>query len=250
VVGIENAKHVLDPIDARWESVATGAEQAGYVAGLLLPLLLTIVVAIGVFYPALECTVGEKERGTLETTLLSPLSRSTLVVGKYLAVVSAGVASFALNFAGMSLSFVHLASQLRVGDLKISFATCALALGGAIVLAALLGAIMMPIAFFARSYKEGQSWLSPIYFATLIPAIVLANPDASLTPLSALAPLLNCALLFRESLSGDVSAFDAILVLASSAFYAALALGVATRLLDREDVATGGEVSIRSALRH
>src|SRR5690606_16844720 len=39
VVGIENAKHVLDPIDARWESVATGAEQAGYVAGLLLPLL-------------------------------------------------------------------------------------------------------------------------------------------------------------------------------------------------------------------
>ena len=44
-------------------------------------------------YPAMDLTAGEKERGTMETLLCSPVARVDLVLGKFLMVLTGLVGS-------------------------------------------------------------------------------------------------------------------------------------------------------------
>src|SRR6267154_1162473 len=53
-------------------------------------------------------TVGGKERGTMETILSSPISRMNLVLGKFLLVLSAALATAALSVMSMGISFAAL----------------------------------------------------------------------------------------------------------------------------------------------
>ena len=56
-------------------------------------------------YPAMDLTAGEKERGTIETILCSPVSRTHLVLGKFLMVLTASIATAVLAIMSMAVSF-------------------------------------------------------------------------------------------------------------------------------------------------
>ena len=51
------------------------------------------MVMLGAFHPAIDITAGERERGTLETTLSAPIARSALMAGKVARGGDAGRAS-------------------------------------------------------------------------------------------------------------------------------------------------------------
>ena len=59
----------------------------------------------GAMYPAMDLTAGEKERGTMETILSSPISRTHLVLGKFLLVLTASLVTAALSVTSMGISF-------------------------------------------------------------------------------------------------------------------------------------------------
>lgn len=240
----------LQPIVVEETSHSTSEEVANRVAGLLLPLLMLVMTALGAYYPALDVTVGEKERGTLETTLLAPVCRSVQVVGKYAAVTTCALVSFAINFTSMSFTLYHLSTQLPMKGFHLGLRAAVVIALGAIFLAAFLSAVMMLLAFLARSFKEGQAYVTPIYAMVIAPVVVAMNPEVRLTPDLALVPLVNSTLLFRESLEGRFEPLPMALALASSAAIVVLVLWAAVRILSREGVATGGEVSFFGALAH
>ena len=66
----------------------------------------------GAFYPAVDLCAGEKERGTMETLLISPASRTEIVMGKFLTVMLASVMTAMLNLVSMGLTGMQMASRL------------------------------------------------------------------------------------------------------------------------------------------
>src|SRR5207302_3855379 len=52
----------------------------------IFPFLLVMWSLAGALYPAVDLCAGEKERGTMETLLISPVSREELVFGKFLTI--------------------------------------------------------------------------------------------------------------------------------------------------------------------
>ena len=80
--------------------VATKGEQAGMLLSLFIPFVLAIWTASAAVQPAIDMTVGERERGTLESLLSLPLSRTELLLGKWLAVVSITAVGVALQVGG------------------------------------------------------------------------------------------------------------------------------------------------------
>ena len=58
--------------------VATKGEQAGMLLSLFIPFVLAIWTASAAVQPAIDMTVGERERGTLESLLSLPLTRTEL----------------------------------------------------------------------------------------------------------------------------------------------------------------------------
>ena len=93
----QKSRSYADPIKVEAEDVATAREVGGSVWSRLFPFLLVMMSLTGAFYPAIDLCAGEKERGTMETLLISPASRSEIVMGKFLTVMLASVTTAVLN---------------------------------------------------------------------------------------------------------------------------------------------------------
>src|SRR5262249_25558657 len=76
---------VIDPERARSND---DLASEGFVELLvkLFPFLLVMWSLAGALYPAVDLCAGEKERGTMETLLISPASREEIVWGKFLTI--------------------------------------------------------------------------------------------------------------------------------------------------------------------
>ena len=73
----------------------------------ILPLIVVVMVMLGAFHPAIDITAGERERGTLETTLSAPVDAARLMAGKVLAVATLAAITGLLNLASMSLTVLE-----------------------------------------------------------------------------------------------------------------------------------------------
>src|SRR5205807_2728161 len=82
-------------------------QAANEIFGLLakiLPVLLIMWSLAGALYPAIDVCAGEKERGTMETLLISPASREEIVYGKFLTIWVFSAATALLNLASMGIT--------------------------------------------------------------------------------------------------------------------------------------------------
>src|SRR5262249_54041329 len=75
---------LLKPFDVKQQNVAPPEKEAGAVLGGIIAYLVIFMCLNGGMHPAIDLTAGEKERGTMETILSSPVSRTHLVLGYFL----------------------------------------------------------------------------------------------------------------------------------------------------------------------
>jgi sodium transport system permease protein len=108
-----------------------------------------------------------------------------------------------------------------------------------VLLALFISAGMMILASFARTFKEGQSLVSPLYTAIFLPALFLQFPGIQFTPALALIPVVNVVMVFREAISGVFHWPLIAITLAVELLSVVLALRVAAAILRYEDFLIG-----------
>jgi sodium transport system permease protein len=193
----------------------------------------------------MDLTAGEKERGTMETILCSPVSRTHLVLGKFLTVLTASIATAVLAIISMTVSFgagkrMLLAFTFGAADdaLRITITGKAIASIFLVVmpLAVFFSAALLALSLFAKSFKEAQSYISPLMILVVLPAVAALLPGMELNPVLALLPVLNTSLVSKEIISGTYHWNLIAVIFLSSSVYAGVALAVAVKLFQREDV--------------
>jgi sodium transport system permease protein len=239
--GLEAA--LLRPFEVRRENVAPPAKVGGNLYGGLVPYLLILLCFTGAMYPAIDLTAGEKERGTMETILCSPVGRTELVLGKFFLVLAASLATVACSLGSM-LATAQAGSAVLTGRAlgaagglpAVSWpgvlGVCALVAP----LAVLFSAGLLTVSLFARSHKEAQSYVSPLIFIVILPAVGAVLPGVELDARLALVPILNVALAGKELVAGQFPAGMLALIFGSTCLYAAAALALAVRMFKRESV--------------
>ena len=240
-VGLDAAGRQGFWIDTR--NVAGADAMGRFILGMLLPFFLVIMLGMGAFYPAIDSTAGEREHSTWETTLTLATPRAGIVVAKYLYVATLSAAAGLLNVVAMTFSMKSILRPFgeRAADMTFAIPLSAvpvLVLGTAL-LALMVAAVMMILAAFARTFKEGQSMVSPFYIALMLPVIFLMSPGLELTPRLALIPVVNVAVMFREAMSGTYNGPLIALVTAAQAVTIGALLWLATRILGHEDLVLG-----------
>lgn len=124
-------------------------------------------------YPAIDLTAGEKERGTMETILCSPIGRLDLVLGKFLMVLTASLATVVFTLLSMGLTLLvagnflgaafgaDAAASSSGGGSGVIALLNPLGLVGMVAMiipfAVLISAAQLAICLFAKSSKEAQS---------------------------------------------------------------------------------------------
>ena len=247
---------LITPFEVKRENVAPPEKVGGNLLGGIVPYIIILLCFTGAMYPAMDLTAGEKERGTMETLLCSPVPRINLVLGKFLVVLTGSLAAMVLSLASMGISataagLFFLNGHGGAGKLAAAAAHARVSaaamptidpmgLFGVIAMvfpvAVLFSALLFTISLFAKSYKEAQSYTAPMIFFVIMPAVVGMLPGIELNTRLALVPILNLSLICKEMLSGAWHWNYIALIFGSSCFYAAVALAFAVKMFNREDV--------------
>jgi ABC-2 type transport system permease protein/sodium transport system permease protein len=206
----------------------------------LVPLILMTIT--GAVYPAIDLTAGERERGTLETLIASPVPRMQLLLAKYAAVVTVALLTAVVNLAAMvaTVSSIGLGKVL-FGDAGVSLKTLAEIIGLLVLFAAFFSAVLLAVTSFARSFKEAQAYLIPLMLLSFAPGMLSMIPGIKLQGPIVVAPLLNIVLLARDLLEpgSSVDPATAVWVVLSTALFAVAAIGVAARIFGTDAVLYG-----------
>jgi len=236
------------------EGVAPQKAMGGYLLSRILPLVIIVMIMLGAFHPAIDITAGERERGTLETTLSAPIARSALMTGKVIAVATLATLSGVLNLASMSITVLEGAKLAAPGSAPVlPWANAGAAALLVIPPAAFLFAsVMVAIGALARSFKEAQTLLTPVYFLCMAPSLLAALGDFELGGLAPFIPGIGVTLLARDVIAGHASIGATVAVFASSVAYGAAALALACRLYDSERLLGADDTGLplRAWLRH
>ncbi len=210
-----------------------------FILSMMLPYILVVSAFSGAIYAAFDQVAGEKERGTLETLLVSPASRSDIVIGKFLAVVGVCLLSSILSITGLIFSFTSKAKSfawLSQGGLHLSSAAIGVTLLVMIPLAVLFAGLLLAVSTFARNQKEAQTYLAPLFIFVLMPAMASMFIGTDVGKSIALVPVLNASIIIKQALSGSYDPGFISIAFAASAVYAGIALFIATRLFHKESV--------------
>ena len=242
---------LVKPFTVKRSNAAPPEKVGGNLVGGIVPYVIILLCFTGAMYPAIDLTAGEKERGTMETLLCSPVSRTALVLGKFFTVLAASLATMACMLVSMLVCILAGGALLFGGAGGLAGAGGGASGPAGLVLdplgavgvfvmvlpvAVLFAATLLAVALFAKSHKEAQTYVSPLIMVVILPAMMGMLPGVELNAKLALVPILNLTLACKEMLSGVWHWPQLVLIFVSTAVYAGAALAVAVRLFKRESV--------------
>ena len=203
--------NAAQPFEVKPQDVAQEHQRHAAIWSKILPFILFVWALTGAFYPAVDLCAGEKERGTLETLLVSPAQRREIVWGKLLTIMSFSIVTALLNLASMGITAKFVMGQFQtLGSLggdgaltmppleSVAWLTIAL-----IPIAALFSALCLACAAFARSTKEGQYYLMPLLLVIMPLMLLPMSPGVELNLGNSLIPVTGVVLLLRSMIEGQ-----------------------------------------------
>ena len=229
----------LQPLDINYENIASGKEMIGKLAGGILPYIFIAFGFLGCMYPAIDLFTGEKERGTIETLLTTPVRRWQILFGKMGVVVLSGLLASTCAFLGLFLS-IEVFDLVKDQELlsiihEILSPTFILMMYGLLFpLTVFFAGTMIPIAVYAKSFKEAQSIITPLNIVMVLPAMIGFFPGIELDVVTAAIPVVNIVLATKELIAGTLD-FSLLLISFSVMIaLAVLAVTISYKRFDKE----------------
>jgi sodium transport system permease protein len=204
----------INPVEVKpffivFSNVASDKKMIGQLAGGFLPYIFIAFGFIGCMYPAIDLFTGEKERGTIETLLTTPVARWQILFGKMMVVVLSGLtaASCALLGLYLSIEFLKVVDNAEIMKIVKEILSVPFILTLFLLLFPLtifFAGVMIPIAVYAKTFKEAQSIITPLNIVMVLPAMVGFFPGIELNTLTACIPVVNVVLSTKELIAGTL----------------------------------------------
>lgn len=250
-LSVSQGEGLFKPVKLIKISTANKRESIGENIGGFLPYILILLGLTGAMYPAIDLGVGEKERGTLETLLLTPIPRFQIVFAKFLVIFTTSflavffsLISFALittilgpmMFSGMSAGGNEAMTELLSTFASISLVDILLMFLMLVPTAAVFASLLLSVSIYARTFKEAQNYMSPLMMLSILPLVLALLPGVKLDWTWAAVPLTNVALAIKEIFKGTIDYNMLIVIFGSTTLLAGVLLYLCSWWFQREQV--------------
>ena len=199
----------VTPFQTSYQNIASDKKMVGQIAGGFLPYIFIAFGFIGCMYPAIDLFTGEKERGTIETLLTTPVARWQILFGKMMVVVLSGLLASSAALLGLfiSIEFLDIVDNQEIMKivhevLSPLFIVSMFSL--LFPLTIFFAGVMIPIAVYAKTFKEAQSIITPLNIVMVLPAMVGFFPGIELNFITACITVVNVVLSTKELISGTL----------------------------------------------
>lgn len=235
----------IAPIKISDQNVAVAQEGgAGEFVVQLLPYLIVIWAFYGGMSVATDLVAGEKERSTLETLLISPVSRTEIIVGKLLALGAICFASSCASLVGLGIYALAKppGSELLFPDgLGLNFTSIGITVLVLVPLVIFFASLLLAISTYSKNTREAQTYLGIGSFIVVMPAMMsqfIGLTDFGKQLWINLVPVLNSANCIRLALMGKPDWTAVGITVVSSLVLGIAMVAVTLRLFQREEVLT------------
>lgn len=185
------------------------SKAGGKILGMLLPYFITILLFAGAMGVGADMIAGEKERGTMASLLVSPVRRSSIVLGKVFALMIISGTSAIVYVAAMVAFMPQMMGGMNGADMGIDLS---LQPSQIVMLAVLLigvaflyATIVVLVSVFAKSVKEASSYIMPVYILILILGIMTMFTTKTSEDLMYAIPIYNISLALQGILTSEIN---------------------------------------------
>jgi ABC-type Na+ efflux pump permease subunit/membrane protease YdiL (CAAX protease family) len=178
----------------------------GFGGGILFLLL------VGIFNPAINTTIGERDLNTYKVLLMNPLSLHEIFIGKYLNVAFLGLLVL-LPYALQGSVFYGWLNSKAIFDFtfELTFLKVFMLFLGTVSASLFISSICFLTCSFAKTRQQAQSLLTLLMFAIAIPIAVAGAMELSLNSITAWIPLVNFPML-TENLLQPTSDYTSMII--------------------------------------
>ncbi len=201
----------------------------------LLPFLLISFLFSGSIAVAPESIAGEKERGTMASLLITPVKRSTIALGKIIALSLVALVSAASSFLGIVLSLdkiIGTAVSLSIYGFGTYAGLFAVLLSTILVFIVLISLISA----YAKSIKEASSLSTPLMIVIMAVGMSTMFGTAAANPWLYLIPVYNSVNVLLTLFSGNFIALPFILTLVANITFAGIGVFALTKMFNSERI--------------
>lgn len=194
------------------EQFLVNKEKAGgKIAGTMLPYFVTVFLFAGILGLGADVIAGEKERGTLSSLLVSPISRVSIVLGKILSLMIISATNAFLYIVTLVIGGVFLLKKMKgVAELKLHLGMEQILLLLFLLLAIsfLYTSVISLLSAFAKTVKEAAGYIMPAYMLVLLTGLSTMFSSKSIDSKMWYLPFYNSAIGLQGILSKEITPFQ------------------------------------------
>ena len=212
---------------------------SGRAIGMMLPYFITILLFAGAMGIGTDMIAGEKERGTMASLLVSPIKRSSIVLGKVFSLmVISGLSSLIYVAAMVVCAPMMIDSFGGAGDLHIQLSIRQILMLAFLLVAIsfLYSSIIALFSVFAKSVKEASTYVMPAYMLILVIGLVTMFNFGETDSSSYMIPLYNTALTLQGILTQETTLAQYAVTLVETLVICGVLTGVIVKAFESEKV--------------
>ncbi len=235
-------EELTPPLKIETRDVATGESLGRMILSRLLPYFMVLAILTGAMGLGAEITAGEKERSTIATLLVSQLSRTEIVLGKFLTVLTVSLTSSLLSAVGLLIGVRFFGGGLTPASVsggavfRLDLPAFGWMLIVLIPLAVILAALVIIVGTYARSQKEASTYLLPIYMVIVLVGMMSMTGGVTFEGTRYLIPVANALYALQGIIVGDLVASNIVYTLIANVTCGVILIAAAVRLFKREAV--------------
>jgi sodium transport system permease protein len=209
-----------------------------------LSMLLPYMIVLMLFSSAMSITVdaiaGEKERGTLSSMLLAPISRTEIVVGKLVALSILSTLSALVYCVSMLLAMPLMQNGMGAGEVNLSFIsvdTVLMLLGTIVLMNLLFVSLLSAVSICAKDTKTASTLVAPMYIVVVLAGVMTMFSGGTSMPLWKYAiPVYGNALVVQQICSGEAQLSSFLATVAGLVVMIAVFVGLTSKAFNSEKI--------------
>lgn len=214
---------------------------AGKMLGMMLPYFITMLIFATSMGLGIDMITGEKERGTMATMLLTPVNRTSIVLGKVISLSILAVLSAVVYIVAMCLAVPVMMGSLGADDISgLSLSFSAAQIIEIVVL--MIGVVLLYVsiicfvAVISKNTKEASSYISPVYMIVIVAGMITMYASADGELVKYLIPIYGSSAAFKDILTQEILLPNFLAATISTYVLAGILVAAMTKAFNSEKV--------------
>lgn len=217
-------------------------DEDALLSGMVVDMATTYIIisiAMAAVSMATSAIAAEKENGTLETIITLPISKTELLMGKFL---STAIIGFIASIIGLIVTFTSIGLGSMFFDgykaVSITFGILSLEVIICFIASLLIAALAIFLTSSAKSFKEAQSSAQLLNMLPLLP-FLFSMLKVEITNVFYMVPIVGHTSLLMDLCDGNINILYILICVVSSIIYVVILLYVVIKKFKSEKVLFG-----------